>query len=140
MIMAKVSCPGSETWRKAFGAEGKGLDPLSAIINAFLHLLLQLSQKKDLHEFLAKECEGDCWRRITGPEFERFSPALELEQDGTWTYRLITAIKFQIDCSLTAGPISNEQLMQDLLVELEQLKKESKGTMSTEPVNDLERK
>jgi hypothetical protein len=73
--MAKVECPGSETWEQGFGVTGTGLDPLNAIINAFLGLLLQLAMSQGLRDFLEKECDGDCWRRVSGPELRRTNTA-----------------------------------------------------------------
>lgn len=121
--MAKIDCPGSETWEKMYGLEGRGISPLSAIINAFLQLILLLAQARDLAEFLEKECDGECWQRVIGPEFERFSGTLEIRHDGSWKYFLHTKIKFHIQCSNLYGPISNEELMDEIGMELDKLNK-----------------
>ncbi len=123
--MANIECPGSDTWEKMYGLDGVGAGPFVAFINALLYLILQLAQSY-LSDFHAKQCDGECWRRMTGPEFSNSSLDWEQQQDGTWKCSLFTKIKFTIDCALTAGPISNEQLTEELLVQLKTLEKEGK--------------
>ncbi len=134
--MAKVPCPGTEIWRQGYFVNGNGLDPLSAIINAFLKLLLQMATTQGLLDFLEKECANNCWRRLTGPEFPRFVGALNLNANGTWDYVLMTTIEFRIDCRTKVPEyISNEQLMEDLLASLpkEDYSPEQKGLQGGAP-------
>ena len=124
--MAKVKCPGTEFFRQIYPVNGSGLDPLDAIINGFLRLLIALLTTPSFEDFLKKECDGDCLRRISGPDFQNFNATLELQPDGTWQYLIVTRLEFRIDCVKPVF-ISNDELTSDILARLERRKKSGKG-------------
>ena len=124
--MAKVKCPGTESFRKQYSVNGSGLDPLDAIINGFLRLLIALLTTKSFDDFLKKECDGDCLRRISGPDFHGFKAILELQPNGTWQYLLATMLEFRINC-VQPKFVSNDELTSDLLARLQKRKKSGKG-------------
>jgi hypothetical protein len=90
-----ILCPGADRFSQIFGVGRNGP-------NAFIAFLR------------AQDCDGDCEKIITGPDFSRFTVRLSPRRGGGWSCVIGGDLQARIDCVQTAVEADDEHAMREL--------------------------
>lgn len=109
-----IPCPGSDRFSQIFGVGRNGPNPFIAFLRALIVLVLEIARNAGLRRFLAQDCDGDCEKIITGPDFSRFTVRLSPRRGGGWSCVIGGDLQARIDCVQTSVEADDEHAMREL--------------------------
>jgi len=119
-----ISCPGSEPYSNYFTAHRFGPNPFVSFFRAIIALLIDIS-RSPLRALLLQECDGNCDKEVTGPEFSNFTVRNRLRpanpavgRPAMWSCRVGVQVDAKVECIGLVIEASDEENFEELLAYL----------------------